>query len=88
MLNGGDQVRMIDRERWACCQKAQKQFLHLRKEVFPSLCCCCCKLKMRCSIRLKLRDHGVTLQADINELMEKLNTYCECMKGPAGKVAG
>ncbi len=30
----------------------------------------------------------VILQADINELMEKMNTYCQCMKGAAGKVAG
>ncbi|KAK9805763.1 hypothetical protein WJX73_006850 [Symbiochloris irregularis] len=28
------------------------------------------------------------LPADIDELLEKLNTHCECMSGPAGKVAG
>lgn len=28
------------------------------------------------------------LQEDIEEVLEKLNMHCECMTGPAGKVAG
>jgi len=28
------------------------------------------------------------VQDDTGELLEKMNTYCQCMKGAAGKVAG
>ncbi len=37
--------------------------------------------------------HGMSeeaslVQEDTGELLEKMNTYCQCMKGAAGKVAG
>lgn len=31
---------------------------------------------------------GLVRQADASDLLEKMNVYCECMKGAAGSVAG
>jgi hypothetical protein len=34
------------------------------------------------------RSLAPNLPADINDILERLDSYCQCMHGPAGEVAG
>lgn len=54
---------------------------------YQTMCLIVALSAVRCPRWLRLRT-AKCVQADVNELMEKMNTYCQCMKGPAGKVAG